>query len=332
MNQFILADCKTIPEVLQELSSGSVIKAGGTDLLDRMKAGIEDPRRLVSIHNVASLRGIRQDNDGVTLGPLVTLAEIASHPLLQSHFTALADAARQVATSQIRNVATLGGNLLQRSHCWYYRSSRFLCKKKGGLKCFALDGLNQYHAIFNNDICPTVSASSIAVALYVLGATIEITSHKEKRTLPIHQLYLEPNADPRREHTVAPDELITSIHIPQPSSNSRSAYQQYGEKQSFDWPIADAGVLLDIQSGICRKAIIVMGSASPTPRHAVHSQNLLIGHRITEELARSAGQLAVQGATPLSMNGYKVQALSTAVYRTILLAAEMMERDPTSLS
>jgi xanthine dehydrogenase YagS FAD-binding subunit len=329
MNRFSLSDCKTVGEALSELRGAAVIKAGGTDLLDRMKAGIEEPQKLINIRNIASLRGIREDENGVTLGPLVTLAELAAHPLLQSKYTTLADAARQAATPQIRNVATIGGNLLQRPRCWYYRSTHFHCLKKGGSKCFALDGLNQYHAIFDNKVCPVVAPSSIAVALHVLDAKVELTSLSARRTIPFHELYVRPDTDPRKETVVAPDELLTEVRISKPVPGSRSAYQKYGEKESFDWAIADAGVLLEMHEDICKRAVIVMGSASPTPRRALEAESVLAGKPITEEIARVAGRAAMRGATALSMNGYKLQIFSTAIYRTILLAAGMMDRDPS---
>jgi xanthine dehydrogenase YagS FAD-binding subunit len=330
MNRFSLSDCKTVGEALSELKGAAVIKAGGTDLLDRMKTGIEEPQKLINIRNIAPLRGIHEDENGVTLGPLVTLAEVEAHPLLQSKYTTLADAARQAATPQIRNVATIGGNLLQRPRCWYYRSTHFHCLKKGGSKCFALDGLNQYHAIFDNEVCPVVAPSSIAVALHVLNAEVELTSFRARRTIPLHELYVRPDADPRKETVVAPDELLTEVRIGKPVQGSRSAYQKYGEKESFDWAIADAGVLLEMHENICKRAMIVMGAASPTPRRALEAESFLVGKPITEEIARAAGRAAMRGATPLSRNGYKLQIFSTAIYRTILLAAGKMDRDPSA--
>ena len=331
MNNFVFADCTTVDAALSQLKGRAVVKAGGTDLLDRMKNGIEEPTKLVNIHNVASLRGIREEKDGVTLGPLVTLAELSDSPLIQSDYTILSDAAGHAATPQIRNAATLGGNLLQRPRCWYFRSADFNCLRKGGDQCFAIDGLNQYHAIFDNKVSPVVAPSSAAVALNALNASVELTSQKGKRIVAVRDLYVKPDADPRIETVVAPDELLTAIRIPKPAPGTRSAYQKYGDKESFDWAIADAGVVLEMQGDVCRRATIVLGAASPNPRRAPDAEALLANKPITEETARAAGLAAMNGATPLSMNGYKVQIFPIAIYRTILLAAGKMDRDPSAV-
>lgn len=330
MNNFVFADCTTVDAALSQLGAQAAIKAGGIDLLDRMKNGIEEPQKLVNIHNVAALRGIHEQKDSLTVGPLVTLAELGEHPLIQSQYTILADAAGHAATPQIRNAATLGGNLLQRPRCWYFRSSDFHCKKKGGDKCFALDGLNQYHAIFDNKVCPVVAPSSTAVALHALNASVELTSRKGKRTVALRDLYVKPDANPKIETVVAPDEVLTAITIPKPAPGTRSAYQKYGDKESFDWANADAGVVLEMQGDLCRRATIVLGAASPNPRQIPAAEALLLNKPITEETARAAGLAAMQGATPLSMNGYKVQLFPIAIYRTILLAAGKMDRDPSA--
>lgn len=330
MNNFVFADCTTLDAALSQLQGQAVVKAGGIDLLDRMKNGIEEPPKLVNIHNVASLRGIHEEKDGVTLGPLVTLAELGDSPLIRSDYAILADAAGHAATPQIRNAATVGGNLLQRPRCWYFRSSDFNCLKKGGDKCFALDGLNQYHAIFDNKVCPVVAPSSTAVALHALNANVELTSRKGKRTVAVRDLYVKPDADPRIETVVAADEVLTAISIPRPASGTRSAYQKYGDKESFDWANADAGVVLEMEGDVCRRATIVLGAASPNPRQVPAAEALLANKPITEETARAAGLAAMQGATPLSMNGYKVQLFPIAIYRTILLAAGKMDRDPSA--
>ena len=158
MNKFAFVDCTTVDEALGQLSDGATVKAGGIDLLDLMKDGIVSPPKLVNIRNVSSLRGITASADGLHLGPLSTLSEIAAHPEIQKSYTALADAAGHAATPQVRNMATLGGNIMQRPRCWYFRSSDFDCKKKNGAsdECHAHTGENQYHAIMNNGTCAMV--------------------------------------------------------------------------------------------------------------------------------------------------------------------------------
>ena len=333
MNKFAFVDCKTVDEALGQLSDGASVKAGGIDLLDLMKEGIVSPPRLVNIRNVDGLRGIAISTDGLHLGPLSTLSEIASHPEIQRSYSALADAAGHAATPQVRNMATLGGNIMQRPRCWYFRSSDFNCKKKGGGsdECHAHNGENQYHAIMNNSSCAMVHPSSTAVPLLGLGAQVELTSKRGKRMVAMSEFYVPPEKSVVNETVVQPGELITSVLVPAPEPGTRSAYQKYGEKESFDWPIADAGVVLVMDGARCRKASVVLGVAAPTPIRSKEAEAVLIGKTIDEATARAAGKAAMQNATPLSQNGYKTQLFETAIYRTVLLAAGQMQRDPSAV-
>src|SRR3984957_8685931 len=333
MNKFAFVDCTTVDEALGQLGDGATIKAGGIDLLDLMKDDIVSPPKLVNIRNVASLRGITTDKDGRHLAPLATLSEIADHPEIQRRYTALADAAGHAATPQVRNMATLGGNIMQRPRCWYFRSTDFDCKKKSGISddCHAHTGENQYHAIINNDVCAMVHPSSTAVPLLAMNAQVELTSKRGKRTVAMSDFYVPPEKSLINETIVQPGEIITSVFVPTPEAGTRSAYQKYGEKESFDWPLADAGVVLVMEGTHCRKASIVLGVAAPTPIRSVAAEAILTGKTIDEATARSAASAAMQGATPLSQNGFKMQLFQTAIYRTVLLAAGQMPRDPSSI-
>jgi xanthine dehydrogenase YagS FAD-binding subunit len=333
MNKFVFVDCKTVDEALGELGDGATLKAGGIDLLDLMKEGIVSPPRLVNIRNVDSLRGITISKDGLRLGPFSTLSEIADHLEIQQSYSALADAAGHAATPQVRNMATLGGNIMQRPRCWYFRSSDFDCKKKGGGsdECHAHAGENQYHAVMNNSTCAMVHPSSTAVPLLGMDAQVELTSRRGKRMVMMSEFYVPPEKSLINETVVQPGELITSIFVPAPEPGTRSAYQKYGEKESFDWPIADAGVVLVMDGALCRKASIVLGVAAPTPIRSKAAEAALTGKAIDEATARAAGNAAMQAATALSQNGYKIQLFQTAIYRTVLLAAGQMQRDPSAI-
>ena len=331
MNSFALADCSTVEAALSQLKNGAVVKAGGVDLLDRMKNGTDTPTRLVNIRNISALRGVQTTPEGLTIGALTTLAEIADDPTIRAQYTILSDACGHTATPHIRNMATIGGNVLQELQCWYFRSAEFQCIRKGKDLCFAFSGLNQYHAIMDYGGCPSVAPSSGAVALLALNATIELTSAaKGKRTVAIKDFYVQPDANPHRFNVKADDELLTAIHIPKPAPGTRSAYQKYGEKESHDWAIADAGILLEMDGDICRRAVVTMGAASPVVRRSPEAEAALTGKPITGDTARAAGQASMTGAMPLSMNAYKVQLFPIAIYRTILLAAGQMERDPSA--
>ena len=330
MNNFTFVDCVTVDEALGQLGGGAVVKAGGIDLLDLMKEDIVAPPKLVNIRRIDALRGITVAAGGVRLGPLTTLSEIAAHPGIQRTYAALSDAAGHAATPQVRNMATLGGNLMQRPRCWYFRSGDFDCKKKGSGSdtCHAHDGENQYHAVLNNGTCAMVHPSSTAVPLLAMNARVELTSKHGKRTVGMDGFYVPPEKSLINETVVQPGELITSIFVPAPEAGTRSAYQKYGEKESFDWPIADAGVVLVMVGARCQRAALVLGVGGPAPRRARAGD---AGKTIDESVARAAGKAAMQGATPLSQNGYKTQLFETAIYRTILLAAGQMQRDPSSI-
>ncbi|HLJ76472.1 MAG TPA: FAD binding domain-containing protein, partial [Acidobacteriaceae bacterium] len=310
---------------------GAVVKAGGVDLLDRMKEGTTQPEKLVNIRNISALRGIRETDQGLEIGPLTTLVEISEHPVIREKYQVLADACGSAATPHIRNMATVGGNLLQHVQCWYYRSAEFQCIRKGKDLCFAFDGLNQYHAIMDYTTCPSVAPSSAAVALLALNGSVELHSAKSgKRTVGIREFYVVPDANPTKFTVIEPDELLTAIVVPKPAAGTRSAYQKYGEKESFDWAIADAGVVLEMDGDTCRRAVITMGAASPVVRRATSAEAALAGKPITEETARQAGRLSVEGGKPLSMNSYKLDLFPVAVYRTILLAAGKRDRDTSA--
>lgn len=330
MNSFSLADCTTVEAALSQLKNGAVVKAGGVDLLDRMKNGTDTPQRLVNIRNIKELRGIEAGADGLTIGALTTLAEVADHATIRSDYTVLADACGSAATPHIRNMATVGGNLLQELQCWYFRSADFQCLRKGKDQCFAFSGLNQYHAIMDYGGCPSVAPSSAAVAVLALGGSVELVSAKGKRTVAIKDFYVKPDANPHKFNVMEEGELLTSIKIPKPAPGTKSAYQKYGEKESHDWAIADAAIVLEMDGETCKRAVVAMGAASPVVRRSAEAEAALTGKPITVEIARAAGKASMTNAMPLSMNAYKVQLFPVAVYRTVLLAAGKMERDPSA--
>ena len=330
MNSFSLADCSTVEAALSQLKNGAVVKAGGVDLLDRMKNGTDTPQRLVNIRNIKELRGIEVGPDGLTIGALTTLAEVADHAAIRSDYTVLADACGSAATPHIRNMATVGGNLLQELQCWYFRSADFQCLRKGKDQCFAFSGLNQYHAIMDYGGCPSVAPSSAAVAVLALNGSVELVSAKGKRTVAIKDFYVRPDANPHKFNVMEEGELLTSIKIPKPAPGTKSAYQKYGEKESHDWAIADAAIVLEMDGETCKRAVVAVGAASPVVRRSSEAEAALTGKAITAETARAAGKASMTNAMPLSMNAYKVQLFPVAVYRTVLLAAGKMERDPSA--
>ena len=324
MNKFEYAVPKKIDEVFTFLKEpGSQIKAGGIDLLDLMKEGLTQPQRLVNIGSLKELNFIKDDGRrGIIIGPNMTLDELSSHEKLQDQFKALSQAALGAATPQIRNAATLGGNLCQRPRCWYFRSADFYCSRKGGKTCYAFDGENQYHAIFGNDEgCVIVHPSGTAVALMALDAKLKITSEKSSREVALTDFFVMPSKDMSRENILKPDELITEIIVPPLSPGWTSFYYKQKEKQSFDWPIAEVAVVMHVNEGKCTDSRIVLGAAAPIPWRIKKTEAVLKGNTITKELAQKAAEAAMKDASPLSKNDYKIQVFKTVIARTICSAA-----------
>jgi xanthine dehydrogenase YagS FAD-binding subunit len=301
----------------------AIVKAGGIDLLDLLKENLLAPAKVVNLKEIPDLDGIVEDRDGgLRLGAMVTLAKLAEHAATRQRYPAMADALQSSASPQIRNVATLGGNLLQRPRCWYFRAEAFHCLRKGGSHCYAIPGENQYHAIFDNQPCAIVHPSTIATALVALGATVELSNADgATRRVLLEDFFGPPDRDLHRENNLRPHEILTSVQLPPLQASMRMAHVKQGEKDSFDWPLADVGVLLDLSpDGTCKSASVVLGAAAPVPHRAKAAESVLIGKRIDENLAAEAGRAAVDGATPLAKNGYKLPLFETLVRRAILAA------------
>jgi xanthine dehydrogenase YagS FAD-binding subunit len=313
----------TAPPESMGRSEVSVIKAGGIDLLDLIKEGLLVPTKLINLRDVPGLDAVAEEQDGaLRIGPMVTLSALSANLLVRERYPALADALADSASPQIRNVATLGGNLLQRPRCWYFRSHAFHCLRKGGGHCFAIHGENQYHAIFDNMPCAIVHPSTAATALVALGASVELTNAAGlARRLPLEDFFVPIERDLQRENELGPQEILTAVRVPKLPSNARMAHIKQGEKNSFDWPLADVAVVLDLNAGdACSRASIILGAAAPTPYRARAAETALVGKRIDASAATQAARAALVGATPLSKNAYKLPMFETLVRRAILKA------------
>lgn len=322
MNRFEWSDAGTVEQALAQLGSTSVVKAGGVDVMDLLKEDLIAPSRLVNIRTVRGLDRIAEaPQAGLRMGPLVTLARLAAEPVIVSRYRALAESAGRAATPQIRAMATVGGNLLQRPRCWYFRSSSYHCLKKGGPKCFAREGENTYHAIFGNGKCAIVHPSATATALVALGAKLELTSPKGKREAPLEGFFVAPEVNVLRENALGDDELITEIRVPAQGAGVSSAYMKQGEKESFDWPVAEVAVVLEQSGGRMTRASVVLGAAAPVPYRARAAEAELVGKAIDEDRAKAAAKAAMSGASPLAQNAYKIPIFEAIVKRAILAAA-----------
>ena len=295
--------------------------AGGMDLLAMMKDYIAQPDRLVNVKNLD--RTIRKTPDGgLRIGAAVTLAELSAHADASKLYPALVQAAAEVGTPQIRNAGTIGGNLNQRPRCWYFRNEEFNCLKKGGSRCFAVDGENQYHAIFGDGPCHIVHPSSLAVPAIALNATFRIVGPAGERQVPAAEYYQMPDRNLFGETVLAPNELLTHVILPPPGA-ARNATYEVRFKQSHDWPLAMASVSLSMNGKTVRGARIVMGAVAPVPWRSAPAEASLTGKTISEEAAMAAADAAVTGVKPMTQNAYKVQIARTAVKRAILKAGGM---------
>ncbi len=327
MQSFEWVDAESVEQAVSLLGEGSergpvVAKAGGMDLLDLMKNGVVAPQRVINLKTIKGLDGVRFDaRQGLELGALVTLARLSRESEVRRRFVALADAAEHAATPQVRNAATLGGNLLQRPRCWYFRYDHF--HQAGGDDVERVrSGQNQYHAIFDNQRTVMVHASTPATALLAYGASVELTGPGGKsRVVPLSDFLLPPDMKRPSDTIIAPNELLTRVRIPAPEAGTKAAYHKQGERESYDWPICDVAVVLRMDGRVIRQAAIALGWVAPTPRRAAEAERLLVGKTLDEGLAQQVAKAAVSGATPLSKNAYKVPVLEAVVRRTVLAAA-----------
>ena len=296
------------------------ILAGGTDLLALMKEDVVTPRRLINIKEIKDLRGVNANAEGLRIGSLTTLADLAEDANVRKSHRALADALQEAASPQIRNMATLGGNLCQRPRCWYFRNGLGLLPRDESGKDLVADGENRYHAIFGNDgPAKFVSPSTIVPVLIAYGARIRLEGPKGKRELALEKFYLIPKNEGEREHDLRPNEVLTEILVP-PADGWKVAHYEVRQKAAFDWPLAVAGVALKTEGSSVQGARVVLGHVAPIPWISREAEAALKGHAVNDDSAQQAAAASVSKAKPLSQNAYKVQLARVAVKRAILRA------------
>jgi xanthine dehydrogenase YagS FAD-binding subunit len=325
MRAFEYVKPATVADAVRELGrswADAKILAGGIDLLGELKEGIIAPQRIVNIKGISGLRYIRfSEKEGLRLGALVTLEEIETHQVIRQRYTALAEAAHSVGTPQIRNVGTIGGNLCQRPRCWYYRDEHTKCLKKGGPMCFAYNGENKYHAILGGGPCYIVHPSDCAPALIAFGASVTVVSPRGQRTVPLEEFFVLPSRRLDHETILEPDEIVTEIQVPAPAPNTRSTYLKFKERDSHDFAIVGAAVVMRLKGKVCEDVRIVLSGVAPIPWRSPEAEAVLKGKAITPELAEQAGKAAVAKAQPLSQNAYKVPLTQAIVKQAVLRAA-----------
>jgi len=319
MNRFELVRAETTQQARELLAEkpGSMAKAGGIDLLDHMKEHLVEPPRVVDLKRIPGLAGVSVERDStLRIGALATLAQVASHKAIRSGYPALARACGEAASPQIRNVATIGGNLLQRPRCWYYRLESYKCFKKGGDTCFAIAGENRYHVLFGGGPAFAAHPSNAAVPLVAYGASFVLDGPTGGRVVPAGDFFLLPQPDPMVENVLKPGELLKEIRVPS-QSGWKSAYYEVRERAAFDWPLVSAAIALKTSGGVVREARVVLGQVATIPWRSAAAEKALVGSPLNAQTAEAAGRAAVEGAQPMSDNGYKVDLTATLVRRTV---------------
>ena len=287
------------------------------DLLGLMKDYIVTPDRIVSIRNLD--QAIAGADGGLRIGAAAKITDLAEHAAARKLYPALVSAAEGVGTPQIRNTGSVGGNIMQRPRCWYFRNEEFHCLKKGGSRCFAVEGENQYHAIFGDGPCHIVHPSSLAVPVIAYGGRFRVVGPNGAREIDAGEFFQLPNANLYGETVLQPNEIVTHVILPPPGQ--RSASYEVRFKQSHDWPLAAASVNLVMAGAAVKSARVVMGAVAPIPWRVPAAERVLAGKAVTEALAVEAAEAAVAGARPMSGNEYKIQIARTAVKRAILAAS-----------
>ena len=334
MNKFSWYEAKSVEDAVKQVNmtvgeelyfpsgKASLFKSGGIDLLDLIKEGLIEPQTIVNVRNIPGLDKISYNSDGLKIGANVTLAEIEANKEILSNYLALHHAVAHAATPQLRNMSTIAGNIAQRNRCWYFRSVDHDCFRKGGDRCFARhskNGQNENHAILDNGSCVSVHASSIATALMAYEGVVVITNGKmESREIPIQDFFVSPSEDVSKENILESNDLITEIKLPRPSSNTKSYYTKQVERASYDWSIGDVAIVAKMDGSTCRKIVIVLGSAAPTPIRAYRAEELIVNKTISEDLANQAAKTAMEKARPLSKNSYKVPLFESIIKHGIL--------------
>ncbi len=312
-------NARTIAAAVQPDYEQAMFIAGGTDCLSILKNDVLPayPEALVNLKTIPGLEYIREDAAGLRIGALTTLAEIAGSPAVAAQYGCLAEATRSVASPQIRNMGTLGGNLCQDVRCWYYRCSpltgkNYVCQRKGGRLCYAVAGDNRYQAIMGGKGCFAVCPSDTAVALAALDATLAVQGPEGERSISLQEFYTPLG------NTLKPHELVAEVRIPRPLEGARQTFLKFRLRKAIDFALVSVASVITLEKGVCKDARIALGAVAPAPVRASEAEAGLRGKNIDGARAEEAALTALVGARPLKMNAYKVEIAKTLVKRAIL--------------
>ena len=323
MPPFQYVEAQTVPEVLALLAQpGAVAMGGGTDLLPQVRDGVVAAERLVGLAAISGMAAIAETGGGLTIGAAATIADVAAHPVVRRRYAALAEAAGGLATPQIRNEGTIGGNLNQRPRCWYYRSPLIPCLKKGGDRCYALAGNTRLLCVTGGDRCYIVHPSDTAVALSALDARLETAGPNGERELAMGEFFAGPGRDMLRENVLEPGELLTRITLPA-DAPERSVYLKVRERESGDFALVSVAAALTLDGvgadAVIAKCRVAIGGVAPVPYRAAEVEDFLAGRPANNVDPAGAAAFALPNATPLPQNGYKLPMARNTVKRAISL-------------
>jgi xanthine dehydrogenase YagS FAD-binding subunit len=310
----------SLKEAVEQLSSpGARAYAGGTDLLGCLQEGILDVEKIVSLSRLEDLRGIHKTADGgLRIGALSVIGMLAINSAIRTAYTALAQAAGQISSPQLKRWGTIGGNLCQKPRCWYYRQ-KFSCLRQGGDTCYAVAGENRYHCIFGSaGTCHMVHPSDTAPALIALGARVWIAGPLGFRSVALEEFFVPPEEDVQRETVLAAGEIVTAIVLPPPLANSVSSYRKVHVRSTGDFTLAGVALALQFEDDRIHAARVVLSGAAPVPWRSASAEEALVGEKLTAQIAVAAGAAAVRHATPLDQNAYKIDLFKGLIQDQLL--------------
>jgi xanthine dehydrogenase YagS FAD-binding subunit len=315
---FSYAKPRALGEALKLLKNGTVAIAGGTDLIGLIRGGLATPNALVDLTGIEGLRGwTREKGKGLRIGALTPLSELETSPQLRKLAPMIIESLRDAATPQLRNMGTVGGNLLQRNRCWYFRDEAVPCWLKGGTRCFAAEGENRYHAILGAAECVMVAPSDLAPALIALDAEIELASSLGRRTVPLRTFFITPNGRQRKEHAIRRGELITSVKVKESALERRGTFLKAMDRKAWSFALVSVAAAARIKDGKAHDVRVVLGGVAPAPWSVPAAHKQLEGSALDDNACLAAADTILAGAEPLRDNGYKVTLARELIRRAL---------------
>ncbi|MDR7326432.1 MULTISPECIES: FAD binding domain-containing protein [Catenuloplanes] len=323
MRGFTYSRPTSVRDAVAGAGPGTAFLAGGTTLVDLMKLEVMSPGEVRDINRLP-LRGITLDADGLHLGALERMSDVAAHRTVRTDYPVIAEALELSASGQLRNMASIGGNLLQRTRCGYFRDVASPCnKREPGSGCAALTGVNRGHAILGtSESCIATHPSDLAVALVALGASVRLTSARGTRTVPLDAFYPLPGGTPHVENALTPGELVTGVTVPRSRWAAHSTYLKIRDRQSYEFALASAAVALEVRRGTIVQARVAVGGVATRPWRLTAVETALAGRRATDEVFEAAVARAADGAQPREHNGFKPALLRRTVVRALTVLRE----------